>query len=58
MRRELQHGTALHPDLIIGEQDWMARYPSRGVTRSANSEQLTHLIDVGFHTQVCLLGKP
>jgi hypothetical protein len=47
----------MHPALRIGEHDLM---PDTQVEVYAICHQrgLTHLIYVGFHTQVCLLGKP
>jgi len=47
----------MHPDLVIGEQDWMPDTQAE-VYAICQQKQLTHLIYVGFHTQVCLLGKP
>jgi hypothetical protein len=47
----------MHPDLIIGEQDWMPDTQAE-VYAICQQRKLTHLIYVGFHTQVCLLGKP
>ena len=47
----------MHPALRIDEADWM---PDTQAEVYAICQQLglTHLIYVGFHTQVCLLGKP
>lgn len=47
----------MHPGLRIGEKDWMPDTQAEvyAICRKFN---LTHLIYVGFHTQVCLLGKP
>ena len=47
----------MHPALQLGPDDWM---PDTQAEVYAICQQygLTHLIYVGFHTQVCLLGKP
>jgi hypothetical protein len=47
----------MHPGLRIGAADFM---PDTQAEVYALCQQLglTHLIYVGFHTQVCLLGKP
>lgn len=47
---------AMHPNLQIGEQDWMPDSQAEVYT-ICQQRQLSHLIYVGFHTQVCLLGK-
>lgn len=47
----------MHPGLRIGEQDWMPDTQAE-VYALCQTRGLTHLIYVGFHTQVCLLGKP
>ena len=47
----------MHPELIIGPNDWMPDTQSE-VYALCQKYGLTHLIYVGFHTQVCLLGKP
>ncbi len=47
----------MHPGLRIGEQDLMPDTQSE-VFAICRQRGLTHLIYVGFHTQVCLLGKP
>ncbi len=47
----------MHPALQIGKHDWMPDTQAEVYTICQQS-QLTHLIYVGFHTQVCLLGKP
>lgn len=46
----------MHPDLLIGAKDWMPDTQAE-VYAICQRNQLTHLIYVGFHTQVCLLGK-
>lgn len=48
---------AMHPGLRIGESDLMPDTQSE-VFAICQQRGLTHLIYVGFHTQVCLLGKP
>ncbi|MFN8708754.1 MAG: NPCBM/NEW2 domain-containing protein [Planctomyces sp.] len=47
----------MHPGLRIGENDLMPDSQAEvyAICRQAG---LTHLIYTGFHTQVCLLGKP
>lgn len=47
----------MHPGLRIGDADLMPDTQAEvyAICRKFN---LTHLIYVGFHTQVCLLGKP
>jgi hypothetical protein len=47
----------MHPDLRIGENDFMPDTQAE-VYAICKQYGLTHLIYVGFHTQVCLLGKP
>ncbi len=48
---------AMHPDLKIGEADLMPDTLEE-VWTICQDRKLTHLIYVGVHTQVCLLGKP
>lgn len=47
----------MHPALRIGAGDWMPDSQAE-VYAICRGRGLTHLIYVGFHTQVCLLGKP
>ncbi len=47
----------MHPALRIGESDLMPDTQAE-VYAICQKQGLTHLIYVGFHTQVCLLGKP
>lgn len=47
----------MHPGLQIGEHDLMPDTQAE-VYAICRKYNLTHLIYVGFHTQVCLLGKP
>lgn len=47
----------MHPGLRIGENDLMPDTQSE-VYAICRQRGLTHLIYAGFHTQVCLLGKP
>jgi hypothetical protein len=47
----------MHPALKIGESDWMPDTQAE-VYAICQRKGLTHLIYLGFHTQVCLLGKP
>ncbi|MDA7632341.1 hypothetical protein N8778_05895, partial [Verrucomicrobia bacterium] len=47
----------MHPDLRIGKHDLMPDTQAE-VYAICKQYGLTHLIYVGFHTQVCLLGKP
>jgi hypothetical protein len=47
----------MHPALRIGEDDWMPDNQAE-VYAVCQRLGLTHLIYMGFHTQVCLLGKP
>ncbi len=47
----------MHPGLHIGATDWMPDTQAE-VYALCQKFGLTHLIYVGFHTQVCLLGKP
>lgn len=47
----------MHPGLRIGEDDLMPDTQAE-VYAICKERGLTHLVYVGFHTQVCLLGKP
>ncbi len=47
----------MHPDLRIGPDDLIPD-TLQEVWTICQDRQLTHLIYVGVHTQVCLLGKP
>lgn len=47
----------MHPALRIGAEDLMPDTQAE-VYAICRQRGLTHLIYVGFHTQVCLLGKP
>jgi hypothetical protein len=47
----------MHPGLRIGEADLMPETQAE-VYAICRKFGLTHLIYVGFHTQICLLGKP
>ena len=47
----------MHPGLRIGDGDLMPDTQAE-VYSICQERGLTHLIYVGFHTQVCLLGKP
>jgi len=47
----------MHPGLVIGADDWMPDTQAE-VYALCRKLGLTHLLYVGFHTQVCLLGKP
>lgn len=47
----------MHPALKIGHDDLMPDTQAE-VFAICKKYNLTHLIYVGFHTQVCLLGKP
>lgn len=47
----------MHPALRIAETDLMPDTQGE-VYAICKTRELTHLIYVGFHTQVCLLGKP
>lgn len=47
----------MHPALVIGDADLMPDTQAE-VYAVCQKYGLTHLIFVGFHTQVCLLGKP
>jgi len=47
----------MHPALTIGPDDLMPDTQAE-VYAICHQRQRTHLIYVGFHTQVCLLGKP
>jgi hypothetical protein len=46
----------MHPGLQIGDGDWMPDTQAEVYT-ICQQRKITHLIYVGFHTQVCLLGK-
>jgi nicotinamidase-related amidase len=46
----------MHPALRIGPNDWMPDTQAE-VYALCQKQGITHLIYVGFHTQVCLLGK-
>jgi hypothetical protein len=48
---------AMHPDLRIADADLMPNTQAE-VYAICKKYGLTHLIYVGFHTEVCLLGKP
>jgi hypothetical protein len=48
---------AMHPDLKIGADDLIPD-TLQEVWTICQDRQLTHLIYMGVHTQVCLLGKP
>jgi hypothetical protein len=48
---------AMHPDLKIGRDDLMPD-TLEDVYSICKERGLTHLIYMGVHTQVCLLGKP
>lgn len=47
---------AMHPDLVLGDRDLM---PNNRATLYTLAKQrgITHLLYMGVHTQVCLLGK-
>ncbi len=47
----------MHPSLRIGPSDLMPDTQAE-VYAICRQRGLTHLVYVGFHTQVCLLGKP
>jgi hypothetical protein len=47
----------MHPGLRVGEGDWMPDTQAE-VYAICRKYGLTHLVYMGFHTQVCLLGKP
>ncbi|MBL9168548.1 MAG: NPCBM/NEW2 domain-containing protein [Verrucomicrobiales bacterium] len=47
----------MHPALKLGGADWMPDTQAE-VYAICQQQGITHLIYVGFHTQVCLLGKP
>lgn len=47
----------MHPDLRIGDGDLMPDTQAE-VYAICQQRGLTHLLYLGFHTQVCLLGKP
>ena len=46
----------MHPELIIGEDDLMPNDPEM-LHAILQRKGITHLIFMGVHTQVCLLGK-
>lgn len=46
----------MHPGLVIGPDDWMPDTQAE-VYALCVRYGLTHLVYMGFHTQVCLLGK-
>jgi hypothetical protein len=46
----------MHPELVIGPNDLMPNDPER-LYAVCKAKGLTHLIYLGVHTQVCLLGK-
>jgi hypothetical protein len=46
----------MHPDLIIGEHDLMPN-DQQMLYSLCQAKGITHLIYMGVHTQVCLLGK-
>lgn len=46
----------MHPDLIVGENDLMPNDPEM-LYAILKKRGITHLIFMGVHTQVCLLGK-
>ncbi len=46
----------MHPDLVIGPDDLMPNDPGR-LYAICRERGITDLLYVGFHTQVCLLGK-
>jgi hypothetical protein len=46
----------MHPDLIVGESDLMPNDPEM-LYAILKKRGITHLIFMGVHTQVCLLGK-
>jgi NPCBM/NEW2 domain/Chitobiase/beta-hexosaminidase C-terminal domain len=48
---------SMHPGLQIGKDDLMPDTQAEVYT-ICQQRKITHLIYVGFHTQVCLLGKP
>jgi len=47
----------MHPGLHLGADDWMPDTQAE-VYAICKQRGLTHLLYIGFHTQVCLLGKP
>lgn len=47
----------MHPDLVIGETDLMPT-DAEGLYSICHDQGITHLIIVGVHTQICVLGKP
>jgi len=58
--RERCHGNygwdGMHPELVIGDKDLMPNDPER-LYALCKAKGITHLIYMGVHTQVCLLGK-
>lgn len=52
----IPHGR-IHPGLRIGPDELMPDTQAE-VYAICQKNDLTHLIYMGFHTQVCLLGKP
>jgi len=46
----------MHPDLVVGENDLMPNDPEM-LYAILRKRGITHLIFMGVHTQVCLLGK-
>lgn len=46
----------MHPDLIIGENDFIPNDPEL-LYAICKKRGITHLLYMGVHTQVCLLGK-
>ena len=46
----------MHPDLVIGEHDLMPN-DQQMLYSLCRQRGITHLIYMGVHTQVCLLGK-
>lgn len=48
---------AMHPDLVIDENDLMPT-DAEGLYSICRDKGITHLIIVGVHTQICVLGKP
>ncbi len=46
----------MHPDLIVGTDDLMPNDPGR-LYAICKQRGITHLVFMGVHTQVCLLGK-
>jgi hypothetical protein len=46
----------MHPDLVVGPDDLMPNDPGR-LYAICKQRGITHIIYIGVHTQVCLLGK-